>query len=196
MLKIVINDDGGVALPADFTLILTGADGIHDDGVDYESGDDIILEAGVAYTLSEIPNAGYNLVGIACADNTTSANVGNPFTPALAQNITCTATNNDIAGELSLLKIVINDDGGVALPADFTLILTGADGIHDDGVDYESGDDIILEAGVAYTLSEIPNAGYNLVGIACVDNTTSANVGNPFPQRLRKTSPAPQPITT
>ena len=95
-----------------------------------------------------------------------------------------------------MLKIVINDDGGVALPADFTLILTGADGIHDDGVDYESGDDIILEAGVAYTLSEIPNAGYNLVGSACVDNTTSANVGNPFTQRLRKTSPAPQPITT
>ena len=98
--------------------------------MDYASGDAILLDAGVAYTVSEIPNAGYNLVDIQCIDSDTLTNVGNPFTSFLGQNITCTATNNDIAADLSLLKIVINNNGGTALPADFALTLTGADGIH------------------------------------------------------------------
>lgn len=180
LLKVVFNDNGGTALPAGFDLTLTGADGTHNTGINYASGASIVVEAGVSYTLSETPPEGYTLTGIVCVDDATALNVPNPFTPALGQSVTCTFTNNDNPPTLSLLKVVNNTNGGTALPAAFALTLTGADGINNAGVNYASGASIVLEAGVSYTLSKTPPAGYTLTGIVCVDDATALDVPNPF----------------
>ena len=43
----------------------------------------------------------------------------------IGQSATCTITNDDIAAHLTLSKAVINDNGGTALPTDWTLNAAG-----------------------------------------------------------------------
>ena len=185
VVKEVINDDGGALTPADFTLHVTGNDGGggncgQDGAADYASGDMVTpVEANCAYTLSEDAVSGYSQTGIACVDDNTAAPVGHPVSLNEGQQVTCTITNNDAAAGLTLIKEVINDDGGSAVPADFTLILTGADGTHDAGLPYSSGDMPSITANITYTLSEQALAGYTEVGVECVDNTTTLVVAHP-----------------
>ena len=47
-------------------------------------------------------------------------------TLALGETKTCTVTNDDIAPKLTVIKHVINDNGGTKTAADFTLTATGA----------------------------------------------------------------------
>lgn len=76
------------------------------------------------------------------------------------------------AAEVTLEKVVINDDSGVALNTDFTLSATGVDfitGVH--------GDDSITDQPVhpgTYTLSEINIPGYVASAWSCVGGTVSA----------------------
>ena len=76
------------------------------------------------------------------------------------------------AAEVTLEKVVINDDSGVALNTDFTLSATGVDfitGAH--------GDDSITDQPVhpgTYTLSEINIPGYVASAWSCVGGTVSA----------------------
>lgn len=172
LVKVVVNDDEGDAVPADFELIVTGQDGLHDDGIEYSSGDDVALQAGVAYTVSENPLAGYTQTGVECLFGLT--NVGNPFVAVADQPVTCTVTNNDneagVAPTVTLIKSVINDDEGDAVPADFVLTLNNAAQLQNVAIQ--------LTAGVQYTVSEQAFAGYTQTGIACVDGLVP--VANPF----------------
>ncbi len=44
---------------------------------------------------------------------------------ALGDHLTCTITNNDQAAQLTLLKTVVNDNGGTAVDTDWTLSADG-----------------------------------------------------------------------
>jgi hypothetical protein len=182
--KRVINDDTGDLTPADFALTLTGADTVHDAGVDYASGDMPAIVAGISYEVSETPPPGYAVESIVCTDTDTQQTVANPFTPALGQNLSCIITNDDVAPTLVLTKVVINDDSGSLTPADFDLTLTGADTVHDSGVDYVSGNMPVIVAGVSYEVSEVAPSGYELVDIVCTDTDTQATLSNPFTPEL------------
>ena len=46
------------------------------------------------------------------------------------QSETCTITNDDVAARLTLVKVVVNDDGGTKTAADFALSCDGADVDH------------------------------------------------------------------
>ncbi len=182
LIKSVNNDNGALGVPASFTLNLTGTDGVHNTAQPYSSGSSPVVVANVAYTVDEEPLNGYVNEGVVCLDTSNgNAPVPHPVTLSVGQNVTCTLTNNDVAPTLSLTKVVINDDSGEALPADFTLTLTGADGgAHNGGANYVDGDSPTIKSNVLYTLSEIPLEKYELVSIECVDSDTQEALSNPF----------------
>jgi hypothetical protein len=186
--KTVINDNGGNDVASSFDLTLTGNDGTHNAGVDYSDGDTPTIVAGVQYTVSETPNTGYTNTSITCIDTepTPDVNIGNPFTAENGQVIVCTVVNNDIAPALTLVKAVINDDGGGAAEDDFTLRVTGAGGLcGQDGTDAyvdPDGNGVAVtpvESNCAYTVTEDPVPGYTNLGVACVDDDTAGNVPHP-----------------
>ena len=115
VVKRVVNDDGGTGVAAAFTMhVRTG-------GTDVTSfpGDAgarrAPLRAG-SYTVAETGGpSGYaaTLSGDCGADGTVSLAPG--------ETKTCTITNNDIAPTLTVIKRVVNDDGGTAAAASFTM---------------------------------------------------------------------------
>ena len=62
---------------------------------------------------------------------------GSTVTLASAESATCTITNDDVAADVDVGEEVVNDDGGTAVPTDWTLTATGPTPI---GVTGPSGD--------------------------------------------------------
>jgi hypothetical protein len=119
LVKSVVNDNGGTATAADFSLSADGPTPISGAG---GATSDATFAAGT-YTLSETDLPGYaagdwSCVGGAQVD---AASV----TIALGEAVTCTIVNDDAAPSLTLVKEVVNDDGGTATAADFTLTADG-----------------------------------------------------------------------
>jgi hypothetical protein len=85
---------GGTATPDDFDLNLTGVDGTHDTGVDYDNGTSVGVAAGVQYTVADGAGpGGYLQTTVVCIDDETLMNVGHPVTLVIGQQVTCTVTN-------------------------------------------------------------------------------------------------------
>lgn len=129
--KAVVNDNGGYALASAATVHVKAA------GVDVAGspqsgelapGTLYTLSAG-AYTVSEDALLGYTgTIGGDCAAN-------GSITLALGDSKTCTVTNDDtivatatsaLTGTINVVKLVINDSGGVGEVGDFPLFLNGA----------------------------------------------------------------------
>ncbi|MBI3397228.1 hypothetical protein HY045_02010 [Candidatus Woesebacteria bacterium] len=80
---------------------------------------------------------------------------------------TCTITNNDISPQLTVIKHVINDDGDVAVAADFTMQVTGTNVSNSSFPGSETGVTVTLNAG-SYSVDELNNAGYiKTIGANC-----------------------------
>ena len=114
LVKYVVNDNGGTLQVIDFPLFVNGNQ--------VTSSVANTLPPG-SYTASETQQPGYaaSVWGGDCSADGT-------VTLALGENKTCTITNNDIAPKLHLRKIVVNDNGGTATVADFTLTADGTGG--------------------------------------------------------------------
>ncbi len=168
LVKTVVNDNGGTATVTSFPLTATGPTTIT--GV---SGAAAVtnrpVNAGV-YTLSEVTAAGYTAGAWSCTAGTLS---GNQLTLANGQNATCTIVNNDQAATLTLVKTVVNDNGGTATITSFPLTATGPTTIT--GV---SGTATVTSAPVSagvYTLSEVTAAGYTAGAWSCTAGTLSGS---------------------
>ena len=87
-------------------------------------------------------------------------------TVALGESKTCTLTNNDQQATITVVKKVINDNGGTAVPSDWTLTAAGYDPVSPDAGTYD--------------LSESGPANYSLASLTC-DNAagqvTSVTLG-------------------
>jgi len=175
LVKSVTNDNGGNAGPGDFTLRLDG--GIYSN-TPFSSGDSPPVVANTAYTLGEDPLPGYSGGGVSCFDESAEEAVPHPVTLAPGQVVTCTIANDDIAPLLTLVKAVINDDGGEAGPGDFTLRLDGGDYSDEP---FSSGATPSVAANTPYTLSEDPMPGYLNLGVTCEDD----NSGDPVPHPVQ-----------
>ncbi len=104
--KSVVNDNGGAAVVADFTLKVNATT--------VTSGAQNTFDAG-SYTVSETGPGGYLATfGGACAADGT-------VTLAAGDVKSCTITNNDIQPKLTVTKIVVNDNGGTFSVSSFTL---------------------------------------------------------------------------
>jgi uncharacterized repeat protein (TIGR01451 family) len=104
---------------------------------------------------------------------------------SVGETKTCTITNSDIAPQLTVIKHVINDDGGTATASDFTMLVSGANidgsgltaasgGVSFPGAD-GTGTTMTLDAG-SYNVGENPQDGY--LGSSSGDCGGTAHVGD------------------
>ncbi len=166
--KHVVNDNGGTELASAWDLsaganTVTGAEG----------GAFATAVAGT-YALSESAGPdGYTNTSITCDDDpgveVTAVTLG------LGETITCTFVNDDDAPSLTLIKHVVNDNGGTELASAWTL--SAGD---NDVTGSETGALATDQAGT-YDLSESTVAGYTNTSITCDDDpaveVTSVTVG-------------------
>jgi Prealbumin-like fold domain len=150
VIKHVINDNGGTATAANFSLDSGGANDSPDDFPGAEApGTEVTLDAG-AYNVTETGPSGY----------TASFSADCSGSLANGETKTCTVTNNDQAGKLIVIKHVINDNGGTATAANFMLDSGGPNDTPDNFPGAEApGTEVTLDAG-AYNVTETGPSGY------------------------------------
>jgi hypothetical protein len=140
VIKIV---SGGTAVVSNFTLLVNGSSVI--------SGTTSSVTPGT-YVVSEIPVLGYN--GVITGDCLPNGIVN----LTAGQNKTCTITNTysspppTDSANLTVTKIVINDNGGTAVVSNFTLLVNGSSVIS--GIPYPV-------ASGTYVVSEVADSGYS-----------------------------------
>lgn len=151
--KTVTNDNGGNAVATAWTLAASGPTSIS--GI---TGNAAVTNAAVnsgTYTLSESGGpSGYAAGAWNCVKNGGDPVSGSSITLAGGDSAICTITNNDIQPKLTVTKVVVNDNGGTNVVADFPLFV-GATSV-------TSGVQNGFNAGT-YTVSETNQSGYSAV---------------------------------
>lgn len=116
VVKRVVNDNGGTKTAADFTLTISGPTAVGGNSfAGSASGVTKTLTTVGAYSVTEAGLPGYRQ----------TASSGCSGTIATGESKTCTITNDDVAARITVVKHVINDDGGTKTAADFTITITG-----------------------------------------------------------------------
>lgn len=164
LVKTVINDNGGELSVSDFTLRI--------DGSPVTSGAANPVSAGAHTATEDDPSPGYvaSVWGGDCAAD-------GSITLALGDVKTCTITNDDVAANLptlTVIKTVVNDDGGSAAASDWTMDLTGSNVSSTSFAGSETGVTITLDAGT-YSVSESGGpSGYSMSFSTDCSGTISA----------------------
>ena len=116
VVKEVVNDDGGTRAPADFSLHVkaAGVDVAGSPQAGSAAGTTYTLEPGT-YTVSEDELAGYAASFLGACD------ASGQVTLAPGEQKTCTIRNDDVAPSLTVIKRVVNDNGGTAVAGDWTM---------------------------------------------------------------------------
>lgn len=184
LVKEVVNDNGGTTPKTAWTLTANGASGPNLSGV---TGTPAVtaqpVKAGVVYTLGESNIAGYDWTTLSCNGGYSDTTKAAPtLTLKPGDDVTCTFTNNDKPGKLTLVKVVDNANGGTSTATDWNKKLTAKLG--DTILAFNHNETKDVSAGT-YTLAEIDQiAGYSLTGIVCstgaekVTSVTVLNGGN------------------
>jgi hypothetical protein len=151
--KVLTKDNGGTGAVTDFSFDVSGSVA-NDVAFEADATNEFTVPVG-SYTITENSATGFT---------TTYANNKNANTNCTNLAVTvgattiCTITNDDDAPSLTLVKEVINDNGGTAVPGDWTLTAQ----------DYDASSP---DAGT-YNLSESGGpAGYTQTSLTC-DNST------------------------
>ncbi len=180
------NTSGGALHASSFPILLNGSSigapssttPQNAGGTSTASYNNIPVEAGIAYTVSEPPlPTGYKNDHITCFDITNGIDgpiLPQPFTPSIGQNILCNVGNSDIppASSITIIKDAqpnsLQDfyfSAGGLLDDSFTLDddagVDGADDVHNDHIVFED-----LAAGV-HTFTEYVTEGWDLIAINC-----------------------------
>jgi RHS repeat-associated protein len=153
--KVLHNDNGGTAACADFAFQV---DGGSDTTFEPDCSNAVTVDAG-SHTVTETEHPGYTTSYDGCAAVPIPAGGGGA----------CAITNDDDAPSLTLVKHVINDDGGTNEPADWTLTASGPSGFS--GTTPASSP-TSFDAGT-YQLSESLIAGYTSSAWNCVGGSQS-----------------------
>ena len=178
LVKSVTNDNGGTILAGAWDLTAAGTELSFTDKGDSTTFHTVKAE--VEYTLTESTVPGYAAGSWSCEGATL---VGDKVTLGLDDDVTCTITNNDIAPTLTVVKNVVNDNGGNATVGDFEikigtgLLTFGAGEVSGNTTTYTSTP--LVRAGVSYVLSEKDLPGYTERSWGCVNDSTGADVPNP-----------------
>jgi predicted ribosomally synthesized peptide with SipW-like signal peptide len=146
VVKVVTNDNGGNNVVPDFNLFVD--DGFVSTAV--TSGATTTLPAGT-YTISETGVSGY--VASFSGDCTEDGDV----TVGIGEEKICYITNNDLPGNITLIKNVINNGSGTSQSSQFRMRI--------DGILVPSGSSFAVSANSAHTITEDPRAGYHFVSI-------------------------------
>jgi len=145
VIKHVINNNGGNAVAADFTMTVTATNPTPASFAGVESpGTNVTLDPG-SYGVTEGGPSGY----------TESDSTDCKGTVAYGDIKTCTITNDDKQAYVIVNKVVNNNYGGTAKPDDFKLTL--------DGTATTSGTKVAVNPG-SHTAGETLLSGYKFVG--------------------------------
>lgn len=146
--KVVVNDNGGTAAVSDFPLFV--------DGNPVTSGQQGMFSTGT-HAVSETGDPGYAATFSGDCDST------GQVTLAEGDIKSCTITNDDIytatTGTLTVIKQVVNDNGGTKTAGDFTLNVTGSNVSNPSFAGSSDGVSVVLDAG-SYSVDETTDAGY------------------------------------
>ncbi|NPV57244.1 MAG: VWA domain-containing protein, partial [Anaerolineae bacterium] len=157
--KVVVNDDGGALGAADFSFSVNGGAPV---SFESDGQNDLTVPAGT-YSITEPAVAGY----AASYDNCADVVVPN------GGSATCTITNDDQPATLTLVKTVVNNNGGGLDANDFPAFI--------DGNPVSWNTPVSLPGGATYTASETVQAGYTAGvwgGDCAADGTVSLAVGD------------------
>jgi hypothetical protein len=146
VVKQVINDNGGNNTVPDFQLVI-------DNGsiaLPVTSGITNNVTVGT-YTVGETGVSGY------VASFSGDCDASGQVTLAPGDNKTCVITNNDLPGNITLVKNVINNNGGVAGPTGF--------GLRVDGVLVPNNTSVAVTSNSPHTINEDGRTGYHFVSI-------------------------------
>lgn len=159
--KNVVNDNGGDKLISDFNISL--------DGTVVTSGAINTVTANAGILISELNIPGYTPGTWSCSDATAlttglptaGAATGENITLKQGSQVTCEITNDDIAPLLTLVKTVVNDNGGDRVIDDFDISIDGAEVV--------SGTATTVTANTPITISELDLVPYSEGTWACSD---------------------------
>jgi hypothetical protein len=151
LVKVVINNNGGTAGANDFGLLLNGNV--------VSNGTTTVVDSNTAHTVNESGLFGYSFVSLTGDTKCPSTLGGTTQNLDEGEHITCIITNDDIPPQLTVIKHVINDDGGTAVASDFTMHVAATNPSQSDFPGNESGDTITLDQG-SYTVNETGLPGY------------------------------------
>ena len=183
--KIISNTHGGNKVESNWTLYAKQGEVVKLEGQGAEGDNDVVspstFQAG-SYSLSESGPAGYDASAWNCTG--TGSLDGNVITLGVGQEAVCSITNSDRAAGLTVIKHVVNDNGGTATADDFDITLNGEElefkpwtgGIGKYTFTYSSTPEV--QSNTRYTLAEIDHPGYKEGKWSCVDNKTQRRVGS------------------
>src|SRR5205085_2931885 len=112
VIKHVIDNNGGTATAANFTMTLSAGSPASFPGAE-SPGTAVTTNANTAYSFGETGATG-------CARSNSTA-CASSIGLAPGGSATCTVTNDDHAPQLTVIKHVINNNGGTATAASFTM---------------------------------------------------------------------------
>src|SRR5438309_1763523 len=152
VIKHVINDSGGLAKAGDWQMAITNNGAAQAPFAGTESGTTRELSPG-SYSVAESGGpAGYTASFAGCAG-----------TIAAGETKTCTVTNDDQPAHLTVIKTVVNDNGGTKKAADFSITVTSNGVAVPSFPGSAAGTDVTVSAG-SYSVDEAAVAGYTKTG--------------------------------
>jgi uncharacterized repeat protein (TIGR01451 family) len=171
IIKHVVNNSGGNATASQFTVGFSPSGGsASTSGPGAEApGTSYWVNPGTTYTVSESGGpAGYT------GSTVCEGQVTNQVAPAADTEVTCTVTNDDNPGTLTLVKVLENGDSGSPYTKhDFTLTAAGPTPVSGPA-DSSSIVSQTVEAG-DYNLSESGPAGYDASQWTCIGGTRTGS---------------------
>lgn len=142
--KIVVNDNGGAKAVSDFPLFVDGISVVSGIAATTTVGTHIVSETGTSTYAAAFGG---------------DCNASGTVALAAGDNKTCTITNDDIQPQLNVIKIVLNNASGTAVPSNFTISVVGSSTSQSSFPGNSSGTLITLNAG-DYLVSEASSTGY------------------------------------
>ncbi len=161
VIKVVKNDNGGNNVVTDFQLFADSGSSL----TPMTSGISATLPVGT-YDVTETGVSGYVASFSGDCDASGSVVLTN------GDNKTCTITNDDLPASITLVKKVINDNGGTAGPTQF--------GLKIDGSLVQNNTSTSTASNVSHTINETGKTGYHFVGPI----TGTSNYGKSCPTAL------------
>lgn len=172
---VVVNNSGGSAEPSDWTMKLTGEVGsnvIPNNFPGSESGTSVSIPSGKGYLVTDnLAVAGYAAPS-ASSDCKRDAGSGGL---APGTTVTCTITRND-KPRVRVIVDVVNDNGGTASAADWTVTVAGANATPSSFAGSESGRVVVVDPGAGYDVATDGPSGYS--GSSTGDCSTSLGIND------------------
>lgn len=171
--KIVTNPNGGSAVAGNFYFSLNGGEAIQfiQDEMNSLLGSVVLPSVNPGpYSIAEvmIPSGNYAISYSGNCSGTLASNGSK----------TCNITNSDIPagkGAITVVKNVINDDGGMAMASDFPLYITPVEG---EGMMVNAGVSYFLDPGtynISEVMGEILSSEYMQTSLVCHNGDTETS---------------------